>query len=255
MLRFERPDLIFHLAAQSHVAAAWKDPWGTCENNLRSQVNLLEAVIANRLTPRILIVSSNEVYGSPALASDLPFTETSPLRPNNPYGVSKAAQDLTAMQYHLSHRLDVLVARTFNHIGPRQKDHFVVSDFARQIAEIEAGKREPVMRLGNMTAQRDFTDGRDVARAYLLMIRSADGGRAYNVCSGAPRSIQSVLDTLLGMSRARITIETDAQKFRAVDTPISYGDYARLREATGWEPAIPFEQTIADVLDYWRGRV
>ncbi len=255
LMKYERPDIVIHLAAQSHVPTAWKDPWATFENNVRAQVNLLEGILINRLTPRVLIVTSNEVYGAPALSSDLPFTETSPLRPNNPYGVSKAAQDLSALQYHLSHKLDLLIARPFNHVGPRQRAHFVVSDFARQIALIEAGKQEPVMRLGNMVAQRDFTDVRDVARAYLLLIKFADSGRAYNVCSGTPRSIQSILELMFSMTTARISVETDPAKFRPVDTPISYGDPARLREATGWAPAIPFEQTIADVLNDWRARV
>ena len=255
LMKYERPDLVVHLAAQSHVPTAWKDPWATFENNVRGQTNLLEAILANRLTPRLLIVTSNEVYGAPALSSDLPYTEASPLRPNNPYGVSKAAQDLSAIQYHLSHRLDLLVARPFNHIGPRQRENFVVSDFARQIALIEAGQQEPVMRLGNMAAQRDFTDVRDVARAYFLMIKNADAGRTYNVCSGVPRSIQSILDLMFGMTTARIQVETDQSKFRVSDTPVSYGDNTRLREATGWQQSIPFEQTIRDMLDYWRGRV
>ncbi|MGQ9904521.1 MAG: GDP-mannose 4,6-dehydratase [Anaerolineae bacterium] len=255
LMKYERPDLVIHLAAQSHVPTAWKDPWATIENNLRGQINLLEGILINRLTPRVLIVTSNEVYGAPALSSDLPFTEASPLRPNNPYGVSKAAQDLSALQYHMSHKLDIVVARPFNHIGPGQREHFVASDFARQIALIEAGKQEPVMRLGNMAAQRDFTDVRDVVRAYLALIKFADGGRAYNVCSGTPRSIQSVLDALFAMTPARITVETDPAKFRPLDTPVSYGDPSRLREATGWAPAIPFEQTIADILNSWRARV
>jgi len=255
LMKYERPDLVIHLAAQSHVPTAWKDPWATVENNLRGQINLLEGILINRLTPRVLIVTSNEVYGAPALSSDLPFTEASPLRPNNPYGVSKAAQDLSALQYHMSHKLDLLVARPFNHIGPRQREHFVVSDFARQIALIEAGRQEPVMRLGNMAAQRDFTDVRDVVRAYFLMIKLADGGRAYNVCSGTPRSIQSVLDALFAMTPARIRVESDPSKFRPLDTPVSYGDPGRLREATGWAPAIPFEQTLADILNDWRARV
>ncbi len=255
LMKYERPDLVIHLAAQSHVPTAWKDPWATVENNLRGQINLLEGILINRLTPRVLIVTSNEVYGAPALSSDLPFTESSPLRPNNPYGVSKAAQDLSALQYHMSHKLDLLVARPFNHIGPRQREHFVVSDFARQIALIEAGRQEPVMRLGNMAAQRDFTDVRDVVRAYFLMIKLADGGRAYNVCSGTPRSIQSVLDALFAMTPARIRVESDPSKFRPLDTPVSYGDPGRLREATGWAPAIPFEQTLADILNDWRARV
>ncbi len=151
-LRFERPDLIVHLAAQANVPQSWADPWQTYEANVRGTLNLFEGIIANGLLPRILVVSSNEVYGSPASREDLPFNEDRPMRPANPYAVSKCAEELMAMQYHSSHGFDVVVARPFNHIGPRQNARFVASDFARQIAEIEAGKREPVMHLGNMAA-------------------------------------------------------------------------------------------------------
>jgi GDP-4-dehydro-6-deoxy-D-mannose reductase len=255
LLTYERPDIIVHLAAQSHVPMSWKEPWQTFEANVHAQLNLFQGIIAAKLTPRVLIVSSNEVYGRPLSPDDLPFREDRPLRPTNPYAVSKATQDLMALQYHLSHEYDVVVARPFNHIGPRQAPIFVASDFARQIAEIEVGKREPVMRLGNMAAQRDFTDVRDVARAYLALIQKADGGRAYNVCSGQPRSIQSLLDAMSSMTTANIRQESDPAKFRVADTPISYGDPARIRDATGWQPEVPFEQTVADVLNDWRDKV
>ncbi|MFC1466907.1 MAG: GDP-mannose 4,6-dehydratase [Candidatus Brachytrichaceae bacterium NZ_4S206] len=252
LLRYERPDIIIHLAAQSHVPTAWKQPWETFEANVRAQLNLFEGAIAAKLSPRFLIVSSNEVYGRPASEHDLPFRETRPLQPTNPYAVSKAAQELMALQYHISHGYDVVIARPFNHFGPGQDTRFVASDFARQIVEIELGKREPVMHLGNMQAERDFTDVRDIVQAYLALIQYADGGRAYNVCSGKPRSIQSLLDTMLGMTNVRVEQRSDPARFRVADTPVSYGDPTRIREATGWEPRIPFEQTIADVLDYWR---
>jgi GDP-4-dehydro-6-deoxy-D-mannose reductase len=255
MLRYERPDLIVHLAAQSSVAASWTSAWKTFENNVRAQLGLFEAVIANKLSPRLLIVSSNEVYGRAESDCELPFTENRPLRPTNPYAVSKAAQDLMALQYHLSHHYDVVIARPFNHIGPGQRGAFVAGDFARQIVEIEAGLREPVMHLGNMAAVRDFTDVRDVARAYLALIRHADGGQAYNVCSGQPRSIQSLLDTMLSLTSSRIEQLSDPSKFRVADTPVSFGDPSKIASATGWTPHIPFKQTLADILDDWRRRL
>ncbi len=255
LLRYERPDIIIHLAAQSHVPTAWKQPWETFEANVRAQLNLFEGVIAAKLSPRFLIVSSNEVYGRPASEHDLPFRETRLLQPTNPYAVSKATQELMSLQYHISHGYDVVIARPFNHFGPGQDTRFVASDFARQIVEIELGKREPVMHLGNMQAERDFTDVRDIVQAYLALIQRADGGRAYNVCSGKPRSIQSLLDTMLSMTTVRVEQRSDPARFRVADTPVSYGDPTCIREATGWEPRIPFEQTIADVLDYWRERL
>ncbi len=254
-LKFERPDLIVHLAAQANVPESWKAPWQTYEANVRGTLNLFEGIIANGLLPRILIVSSNEVYGAPASREDLPFKEDRLMRPANPYAVSKCSAELLALQYQRSHGFDVVVARPFNHIGPHQSPRFVAADFARQIAEIEAGKREPVMHLGNMAAERDFTDVRDVARAYLALIKFADGGQVFNVCSGRPRSIQSLLDAMLALSHAKIELRSDPAKFRLADTPVSYGDATRIREVAGWQPHIPFEQTIADILDEWRARV
>ena len=251
----ERPELIFHLAAQSNVPQSWLSPWDTYETNVRGTLNILEAILASKITPRVLIVSSNEVYGAPTPPVELPFTERHPLRPNNPYGVSKLAAEKLAMQYHYSHGLDILVMRPFNHVGPGQNASFVVSGFAKQIAEIEIGLREPDIGLGNMAASRDFTDVRDVVRAYFLAARHAEGGRVYNVCSGVARTIQSVLDQLLSMSSVRISTHVDPSRFRVVDTPISYGDHACLSHDTGWEQQILFEDTISDVLDDWRQRL
>jgi GDP-4-dehydro-6-deoxy-D-mannose reductase len=255
LIKYERPDLIFHLAAQSNVPRAWQDPWSTYQTNVRGTLNLFDAIITNKVTPRVLVVSSNEVYGSPESQADLPYTELHPLRPNNPYGVSKLAAEKMAMQYRYSHGLDVLVVRPFNHIGPGQNPNFVVPGFARQIAEIEAGKREPVIGLGNMESQRDFTDVRDIVRAYFNVMRLADGGKVYNVCSGVPHSIQSIFDLLLGLTHIHIDTHIDPSKFRVVDTPISYGDHSHLTSDTCWEPHISIEQSVADILNYWREQV
>jgi GDP-4-dehydro-6-deoxy-D-mannose reductase len=254
-LKYERPDLIVHLAAQANVPQSWKEPWQTYEANVRGTLNLFEGVIANGMHPRILFVSSNEVYGPPASRDDLPFKEDRAMRPANPYAVSKCAAELMALQYQRSHGFDVVVARPFNHIGPRQNERFVAADFAKQIAEIEIGRREPVMHLGNMSAERDFTDVRDVARAYLALIKFGDGGQIFNVCSGKPRSIQHLLDTMLSMSTTKIEQLTDATRFRVADTPVSFGDASRIQQAAGWQPQIPFEQTVADILSEWRERV
>lgn len=252
MLTYERPDVIVHMAAQAHVPTSWQNARGTYEDNVLGQLNLFEGVIATKLTPRMLVISSNEVYGRPSSPAVLPYREDHPMRPNNPYAVSKCTQDLMALQYHISHNYDVLVARPFNHIGPSQAARFVAADFARQIAEIELGRREPVLALGNMSAERDFTDVRDVARAYLALIQGGEAGEIYNVCSGRPRSIQYLLDVLLSMSSANIEQRSDPAKFRPADTPISFGDASKLRAATGWAPKIPFEQTLQDILNDWR---
>lgn len=255
VIKFERPDLVIHMAAQAHVGESWRDPWETFQNNVRGQLNLFEAITRHGLTPRILIVTSNEVYGAPRGPSDLPFREDRLLAPNNPYGVSKVAQDAMALQYHRSHGLDVVVARPFNHFGPGQNARFVAPQFACRIAEIERGLREPVLRVGNMAAERDFTDVRDVARAYLKLIQLGEPGTVYNVCSGQPRSVQLMLDLMLQRTSSAISVETDPAKYRTADTPVSYGDSTRLRQTTGWAPSIPFDQTIQDILDDWRRRV
>ncbi|GAB4535512.1 MAG: GDP-mannose 4,6-dehydratase [Anaerolineae bacterium] len=246
-----RPDHIYHLAAQAYVPAAWLDPWGTFENNIRPELNILQLMVREGLKARLLVVASNEVYGvvSP---DQLPVDENTLLEPANPYGVSKVAQDLLARQYFLSHGVDVIRARAFNHLGPRQSPQFVAANFARQIAEAEAGLREPVVRVGNLQAQRDFTDVVDVVRAYALLMEKGRSGEAYNIGSGRPRSVQSLLDALLKMSAVKIRIEQDPERMRPSDVSVIYGDITKLKTDTGWQPTVPFEESLRRVLAYWR---
>ncbi len=249
-----RPDVIFHLAAQPLTAQSFRDPWGTLATNISMQVNLLQAMVNLHLNCRILIVGSSEEYGL-VREEDLPVDEGTPLRPVSPYAVSKIAQDMLGLQYHLSHGLDAIRLRPFNHIGPRQRPGFVAPDFAHQIALIEAGLQEPVMRVGNLEAERDFTDVRDVVRAYTLLVVHGEAGQVYNVGSGRSHPIRELLETLLSFATVPITVETDPDRLRPSDVPRIVCDCRRLREATGWEPAIPFEQSLHDVLDYWRRQV
>jgi GDP-4-dehydro-6-deoxy-D-mannose reductase len=249
-----KPDYIYHLAAQAYVPTAWHDPWDTFVNNIRPELNMLQMIANRSLKTRMLVVASNEIYG--AVPPDkLPVNENAPLEPNNPYGVSKVVQDLLARQYFLSHNVDVIRARSFNHLGPRQSPQFVAASFARQIAEAEAGLREPVIYVGNLEAQRDFTDVADVVRAYALLMEKGRSGEAYNVASGQPRSVQRLLDLLLGMSSVKLRVETDEARTRPVDVSIIYGDITKLRNDTGWEPTIPFEESLRRILAYWRAAV
>jgi len=251
LLEEVQPQHIYHLAAQANVPAAWQDPWGTFENNVRPELNILDVMTRRKLGCRLLVVASNEIYGA-VPPEQLPVNEDAPLHPVNPYGVSKAAQDLLALQYHLSHGLDVIRVRAFNHLGPRQSPQFVAASFARQIAEIEAGLRAPVLYVGNLEAQRDFTDVADVVRAYALLMEKGASGQAYNVGSGRAHSIRQLLDVLLAMSPASIRVEADPQRTRPVDAPLIVADITRLQRTTGWQPTISFEESLRRVLDYWR---
>ncbi|RME43990.1 MAG: SDR family oxidoreductase, partial [Caldilineae bacterium] len=249
-----RPDVIYHLAGQAFVPEAWSKPWETVEANVRPQLNLFQAMIDLGLAARFLSVTSSKVYGH-APAERMPLREDAPFSPDNPYGVSKATQDLLARQYYLSHRLPVIVARPFNHIGPRQKETFVTASFARQIALAEAGVRSPVVRVGNLSAARDFTDVRDVVRAYILLVEKGRPGEAYNVGSGRAVVVQAILEQLVSMSRVPIRVEQDPARMRPIDQPLSYGDTTKIRAETGWQPAIPLEVSLRDILDYWRAEV
>jgi GDP-4-dehydro-6-deoxy-D-mannose reductase len=249
-----RPDAIIHLAGQSNVPRSFADPAGTLQTNILAQLHLFQAVVRLRLNPVLAIVGSNEIYGQ-VRPEDLPLNEDTPLRPVNPYAVSKAAQDLLAYQYHVSHKLRTIRMRPFNHIGPRQSEQFVASAFAAQIARIEAGLQEPLLRVGNLAAERDFTDVRDVARAYELAVRHAEVGRAYNIGSGRAVSIRWLLDTLLAFSERDITVAPDPSRMRPSDVPRVVCDSSRFRQATGWEPQIPLEQTLYDILEFWRDQV
>jgi GDP-4-dehydro-6-deoxy-D-mannose reductase len=249
-----QPDVVFHLASQSNVSRSFEDPAGTLTTNAIAQLHLFQATLRLRLNPLLLIAGSNEIYGH-VMPEDLPLTEATPLHPVNPYAVSKATQDLLAYQYHASHRLRTIRLRPFNHIGPRQTEQFVVSAFAAQIARIEAGHQAPIIRVGNLGAERDFTDVRDMARAYALAARHGQVPLAYNIGSGRSVSIRWLLDTLLAYSERDIAIEPDPARMRPADVPRVVSDSRRFREHTGWEPRIPIEQTLFDVLEYWRDRV
>jgi GDP-4-dehydro-6-deoxy-D-mannose reductase len=249
-----QPDFVFHLAAQAYVPQSWANPWDTYETNIRSQLNLLDAIDRLGLRARILVVSSNEVYGY-ARAADLPLNEAAPLRPNSPYSVSKLAQDFMGLQYFLDRKMPIIRVRPFNHIGPRQNERFVAPSFAKQIVEIERGQRAPLLRLGNMAAQRDFTDVRDMVRAHILAIQKGEPGDVYNVGTGTARSVREMLDIMLAHSAVKITEELDPAKFRPSDTPISYADPSKFKRQTGWEARITFEQTCVDILNDWRTRI
>jgi GDP-4-dehydro-6-deoxy-D-mannose reductase len=249
-----QPEYVLHLAAWSDVGGSWQQPWTTYELNIQCQLNLLEAL--RRLQPacRTLVVTSNEVYGL-VRAEDLPIDEATPFQPNNPYGVSKLAQDMMALQYWNSHRLPTVRVRSFNHIGPGQADDFVASAFARQIAEIEASLRPPVVTVGNLDAQRDFTDVRDVVRAYWLAITQGEPGSVYNVGSGRSRPVRWLLETLLDLSTVRVELAVDPQRLRPSDVPISVCDNRRLHAVTGWQPQIDLRDSLRDLLDGWRKTV
>lgn len=249
-----KPDLIFHLAAQSFVPTSWNAPCDTLMNNIIGELNLFESVRKVRIDPRIQIACSSEEYGL-VYGDELPIRETNPLRPLSPYAVSKIAQDYLGYQYSKSYGFKVIRTRTFNHTGPRRGEVFVTSNFARQVAEIEKGLREPVVRVGNLDAKRDFLDVRDVVKAYWLAQENGEPGEVYNIASGTARSIREVLETLIGLAGIEVTIEQDPNRMRPSDVPVLVGDYNKFKERTGWEPKVPFEITMKDLLDYWRERV
>jgi GDP-4-dehydro-6-deoxy-D-mannose reductase len=246
-----QPDVIFHLAAQPLVSASQRDPWHTLETNIRMQLNVLEGV--SRIVPqcRVLVVGSSEEYGLVA-AQDLPVDEDTPLRPLNPYALSKVAQDLMGLQYYLTHQLAVIRVRPFNHIGPRQSLGFVVPDFASQIVAAEAGLRPPSIKVGNLSARRDFSDVRDVVRAYVSLVTSGEPGEVYNIGKGESHAIQEVLDGLLALSHVPIKVRQDPARMRPSDIPEVICDASRLQACTGWRPTISFDQSLQDVLEYWR---
>jgi GDP-4-dehydro-6-deoxy-D-mannose reductase len=254
LLDMAAPDHIAHLAAQSFVASSWHTPAETLTTNVISQVNLLEALRRRNARARFLAVGSSEEYGT-VLDDELPIRETNPLRPLSPYAVSKVTQDLMGYQYFRSYGLPIVRTRAFNHEGPRRGEVFVTSSFAKQIAEIEAGRREAVIHVGNLRAVRDYTDVRDVVRAYWLLLERGVPGEVYNICSGRGWAIQDVLDFLLSQSAVSpILVKEDPARLRPSDVPVLLGDASRLHEAVAWKPEIPFEQTLTDLLDYWRAR-
>ena len=249
-----RPEVIFHLAAQSFVPTSWRAPTETLTTNIAGQSNLFEAVRAEGIDPVIQIAGSSEEYGL-VLPDEVPIRESNPLRPLSPYAVSKVAQDMLAYQYFRSYGMKTVRTRGFNHTGPRRGDVFVSSNFAKQIASIEAGLQEPVIRVGNLDAERDFTDVRDMVRAYWLAVTKATPGEVYNLGSGRKITIRALLDLLLSMSEAEVTVEIDPDRLRPSDVEVLLADSSKFRRETGWEPIIPLETTLSDLLDFWRRRV
>lgn len=254
LLRDTQPDEIYHLAAQAFVPFSFDNPWATLSNNIRSQLNLLHAMVKLDLDSRILVVGSGEEYGM-IRPEETPVNEAQPLRPASPYSVSKVTQDMLGLQYHLSHDVAAVRVRPFNQIGPGQSPDFVAPAFAQQIASIEKGIQERILQVGNLEARRDFTDVRDMVRAYQSLLKQGVPGDVYNAGSGYAHSIQEMLDTFLNLTDAPIEVRFDPARARPVNVPLIVCDATKLRMATGWQPTITFEQSLADVLADQRNKV
>jgi GDP-4-dehydro-6-deoxy-D-mannose reductase len=246
----KQPEVIYHLAAQANPQASVADPRGTWALNLGGALNLLEAVKASGQAPRVVLVGSGVCYGNP-VPEHLPVTESCPLRPNNPYAASKAAADLLGVQHFLTHGTDVVMVRPFNHAGPRQSPTYVLSGLARQVAEVEAGRKARV-EVGNLDVIRDFTDVRDVVRGYRQLAERGVAGEIYNLGSGLGIKLADALDTLIAQAQAPIDISVDPARVRPVDQPLLVADATKLRRATGWAPRFSIARTLADMLQYWR---
>ena len=251
----KRPEAIYHLAAQANPQVSLSDPRGTWALNLGGALNLLEAVLAARLDPSpcVVLVGTGVSYGNPA-PEDMPVNERCPLRPNNPYAASKAAADLLGIQYFLAHGLRVVVARPFNHAGPRQPSNYVLSTLARQVAEVERGARTRV-EVGNLDIVRDFTDVRDVVRGYRLLAQHGRPGEIYNLGTGSGTLLADALHILVGRARLPVEVFVDPARVRPVDQPRLVADAAKLRLETDWSPRFSIVETLGDLLEYWRAEL
>lgn len=251
LLERVQPDVIFHLAAQSSVALSWKAPVLTADINIGGTLRLLEAVRQLSKKPRILLIGSGEEYGAPRGASPR-FDEEAALHPGNIYAATKACQGMLGEIYAKAYGLDIVMIRAFNHIGPGQAPQFVVSDFCKQVASIERGLQPPLIRTGNLAAKRDFTDVRDVMRAYVLLAAQGKAGETYNVGSGSAVAISDILAQILTLAEVPIASEIDPARLRPVDVPEVSADITRLQRDTGWKPQYSLAQTLRDTLAYWR---
>ena len=251
VMKAVKPDIIFHLAAQSYVMTSFTAPVNTVETNVCGTINLLEAVRYAGIDPVIHICSSSEVYGQ-VKQEEVPIKETQPFRPASPYAVSKVGEDMIAFQYFLSYSLKIIRTRMFTHTGPRRGEVFVTSAFARQIARIEAGLQEPVLRVGNLDSIRTFADVRDTVKAYWLLVHKCPPGEVYNIGGSVTMKVGEMLEKLLALTDKKIQVKVDKALLRPSDVTLQIPDCGKFKQATGWEPVIPFEQTLKDLLDYWR---
>ncbi len=248
-----QPEVIYHLAGQALTNQSWADPARTIAINGGGTANLLEAAV-NFGRPRVVVVTSAEIYGPVALEM-LPITEASEPAPNHPYGVSKLTASRLVRLYWERYGLPVVEARPFNHIGPRQAKGFVVPDFASQLAAIELGQRAPRMSVGNLSAERDFSDVRDIVAGYIALAKNGRPGQHYLICSGRAVSIESILRTLIRMVTIEVEVVRDPERMRPSETPRLVGSYAKIKEDTGWEPEIGLDRSLEDAMDDWRGRM
>lgn len=248
------PDYVIHLAAQSFVPESFKNPRETYEVNFLGTLNLLQALKSSGFKGRFLFVGSGDMYGLVA-PETLPLTESSPLKPRNPYAVSKVAAEALCYQWSQTEGMEIVMVRPFNHIGPGQSERFVVSDFAKQITEIKLARRGPEIAVGDIDVTRDFTDVRDVVRAYLMLLSDGENGEAYNVCSGKEHSVREILERLQMLAGVRARVSQDRARMRAAEQRRVYGSYDKLRNATGWQPEIKLEESLADNLSYWERKL
>ena len=246
-----KPDYVYHLAAIASSVQSFKEPNFVITNNISSQLNLLEAVRKLGLSSRVMVISSAEVYGK-VNPVDLPIDENTPLKPANPYAVSKLTQDFMGLQYNIAYNIDIIRVKPFNHIGPGQSEQFSTSAFAKKIAEIEKGKSEPVLSVGNLEAKRDFTNVEDMVWAYILLMEKGKSGDVYNIGSGKAYKMSEILNMMLSFSSAKIKVETDLNLLRPSDNPELICDNTKIHKVTGWVAKIPLEATLKDILEYWR---
>lgn len=250
-----QPDEIYHLAAFPSPAKSFQDPSAYLQNNINGELFILESLKQlNMLDTRVLVISSSEVYGA-VTEADLPIDELTPLRPVSPYGVSKIAQDFLALQYTLAYGMHIVRVRPFGHIGPRLSPDFASSIFAKKIAEIEKGTRDPILTVGNLEGRRDLTDVRDIVKAYVLLLEKGEKGEVYNLGSGNSYKTADILEKLLSHSTAVVTITQDPELLRPNDIPELRCDNKKIKELTGWNAEISLDQSLADLLQYWREQV
>ncbi len=254
VVREADPEAVYHLAAQSSPAESLSDPWATIGNNLLAQINLFEALLAANLRPRVLVIGSSDEYGRVDPA-DVPTHEGVALRPLTPYAVSKVGQDMMGFQYFAQHGLPIVRVRPFNHTGPGHDARFVIPSLARQLAQIELGEREPILNVGNLDVKRDFTDARDMVRAYRLALVAGVPGDVYNLGRGRSERIADMVDELISLCRVPVQIRVDPALLRPTDIPRQEADTRKFTALTGWQPLIPWHTTLSDTLDYWRSRV